>query len=108
MWKKVGNDKRGITRRSTLKRDDIKWIAKCMDDNKNEGQTVEVVRKYCECMVSKWMKMKLDLLLSGKSPIPKNGKSVIKCLAGNNLLKKIKSDKHYILNSNISTNHSHL
>jgi len=33
--------------------DDIKWIATCMDDNKDEGQSAEVVRKYCECMNSK-------------------------------------------------------
>lgn len=33
--------------------DDIKWIAKCMEDNKDQGQSAEVVRKYCECMNSK-------------------------------------------------------
>ncbi len=33
--------------------DDIKWIAKCMSDNSDQGQSAEVVRKYCECMVSK-------------------------------------------------------
>ncbi|MRR18297.1 MAG: hypothetical protein EG826_17790 [Deltaproteobacteria bacterium] len=33
--------------------DDIQWIAECMNDNKNQGQSIEVVRKYCECMVSK-------------------------------------------------------
>lgn len=33
--------------------DSIKWIAKCMEDNKDEGQPAEVVRKYCECMNSK-------------------------------------------------------
>jgi len=33
--------------------DDIKWIAKCMEDNKDQGQPAEVVRKYCECMNSK-------------------------------------------------------
>jgi len=32
---------------------DIKWIATCIDDNKDEGQSAEVVRKYCECMNSK-------------------------------------------------------
>ncbi|MEE9911052.1 MAG: hypothetical protein K4571_04940 [Deltaproteobacteria bacterium] len=33
--------------------DDIKWIARCMNDNKDQGQSPEVIRKYCECMVSK-------------------------------------------------------
>lgn len=33
--------------------DDIKWIARCMMDNKDEGASAEVVRKYCECMNSK-------------------------------------------------------
>jgi len=33
--------------------DDMKWIAQCIIDNKNEGQTMEVVQKYCECMNSK-------------------------------------------------------
>lgn len=33
--------------------DDIKWVAKCMSDNSDQGQSAEVVRKYCECMVSK-------------------------------------------------------
>ncbi|HIJ60134.1 MAG TPA: hypothetical protein HPP56_05910 [Nitrospirae bacterium] len=47
----MASEKTKISRSSNA--DDIKWIAKCMDDNKNEGQTVEVVRKYCECMVSK-------------------------------------------------------
>ncbi len=33
--------------------DDIQWIAECMRDKRNQGQSAEVVRKYCECMVSK-------------------------------------------------------
>lgn len=33
--------------------EDAKWIAKCIDDNRNQGQPAEVIRKYCECMVSK-------------------------------------------------------
>ncbi len=33
--------------------DDIQWISQCMMDNKNEGKTTEVVRKYCECMNEK-------------------------------------------------------
>jgi hypothetical protein len=33
--------------------DDIQWIARCMSDNRNQGQSAEVIRKYCECMVSK-------------------------------------------------------
>jgi len=30
--------------------DDTKWIAECMLDNKDEGQSTEVVKNYCECM----------------------------------------------------------
>jgi len=33
--------------------DDMKWIAQCIMDNKDEGQPMEVVQKYCECMNSK-------------------------------------------------------
>ena len=33
--------------------DDVKWIAKCIKDNKNEGAKEEVVFKYCECMNNK-------------------------------------------------------
>lgn len=38
---------------SSSSSDDIKWIAKCMDDNKDQGKPAEVVSKYCECMVEK-------------------------------------------------------
>ena len=30
--------------------DDNDWIAKCMQDNKKEGQEVETVMIYCHCM----------------------------------------------------------
>ena len=33
--------------------DDDKWIAKCVRDNKDEGATVAVVKKYCSCMNDK-------------------------------------------------------
>lgn len=33
--------------------DDIKWIAKCIEDNKDQGQSDEVIKKYCECMNEK-------------------------------------------------------
>lgn len=33
--------------------EDAKWIARCIEDNKNQGQPAEVIKKYCECMVSK-------------------------------------------------------
>ena len=33
--------------------DDIKWVSQCMMDNKDEGKSSEVVRKYCECMNEK-------------------------------------------------------
>jgi len=33
--------------------DDAKWIAKCIQDNKDAKVSVEVVTKYCTCMNSK-------------------------------------------------------
>jgi hypothetical protein len=33
--------------------DDIKWVAQCLDDNKNEGKSLDVVKVYCECMNDK-------------------------------------------------------
>lgn len=33
--------------------DDRKWISQCIKDNKGEGATAEVVRKYCVCMNDK-------------------------------------------------------
>ena len=38
----------------TLNADDIAWINRCINDNKNEpGGTPDVVRKYCMCMNEK-------------------------------------------------------
>jgi len=31
---------------------DAQWIARCITDNKDEGQTQQVVAAYCTCMVS--------------------------------------------------------
>jgi hypothetical protein len=39
--------------KSAASPDDMKWIAQCIMDNKDEGQPMEVVQKYCECMNSK-------------------------------------------------------
>ncbi len=33
--------------------DDVKWVAQCIKDNKNEGAKEEVVFKYCACMNEK-------------------------------------------------------
>ena len=33
--------------------DDVKWINKCVQDNKDEGAKPEVVLKYCTCMNNK-------------------------------------------------------
>lgn len=33
--------------------DDVTWINKCIADNKKEGATEDVVRKYCVCMNNK-------------------------------------------------------
>jgi hypothetical protein len=30
--------------------DDVTWVNQCMADNKKEGATEDVVRKYCVCM----------------------------------------------------------
>lgn len=30
--------------------DDVKWVNQCIADNKKEGVTEDVVRKYCVCM----------------------------------------------------------
>ena len=33
--------------------DDAKWVAQCVQDNKDEKATVEVISKYCTCMNNK-------------------------------------------------------
>lgn len=33
--------------------DDLKWINRCIADNRRQGATQEVVRKYCMCMNEK-------------------------------------------------------
>ena len=33
--------------------DDAKWVGQCVKDNKDEGQTVEVITSYCTCMNNK-------------------------------------------------------
>jgi len=33
--------------------DDVKWVGRCVSDNKDEGQAVEVITKYCTCMNNK-------------------------------------------------------
>ena len=33
--------------------DDEKWIAQCVKDNKDEGATAAVVKKFCTCMNNK-------------------------------------------------------
>lgn len=33
--------------------DDAKWVARCVQDNKSESATVEVITKYCTCMNNK-------------------------------------------------------
>ncbi len=33
--------------------DDAKWIGQCVIDNKDEGQSVDTVQKYCTCMNDK-------------------------------------------------------
>lgn len=36
-----------------MTQDDLKWVNQCITDNRNEGATAEVVRKYCICMNEK-------------------------------------------------------
>jgi hypothetical protein len=33
-----------------MTQDDLAWINRCVSDNKRQGATQEVVRKYCICM----------------------------------------------------------
>ncbi|MBV9829125.1 MAG: hypothetical protein JO001_26180 [Alphaproteobacteria bacterium] len=33
--------------------DDAKWVAQCVQDNKDEKAAIEVVTKYCTCMNNK-------------------------------------------------------
>jgi hypothetical protein len=30
--------------------DDVKWVGQCVSDNKDEGQSVDVITGYCSCM----------------------------------------------------------
>lgn len=39
----------GAARADTTE-DDAKWVTQCIADNKKEGATEDVVRKYCVCM----------------------------------------------------------
>ena len=39
----------GAARADTTE-DDVTWINQCIADNKKEGATEDVVRKYCVCM----------------------------------------------------------
>lgn len=36
-----------------LSADDVAWINRCISDNKRQGASTEVVRKYCMCMNEK-------------------------------------------------------
>jgi hypothetical protein len=36
--------------RADTTEDDVTWINQCIADNKKEGATEDVVRKYCVCM----------------------------------------------------------
>jgi hypothetical protein len=33
--------------------DDVKWIAKCVSDNSDQGQSAQVISAYCTCMNDK-------------------------------------------------------
>lgn len=33
--------------------DDVKWIARCLEDNKDAKVPAEVIQKYCACMNNK-------------------------------------------------------
>ncbi len=36
--------------RADTTEDDVNWVNQCVADNKKEGATEDVVRKYCVCM----------------------------------------------------------
>lgn len=54
--------------------DDIKWVSKCMDDNKDQGQPLEVVRKYCECMNEKMDQSETQSITQWEKSHPKERK----------------------------------
>jgi hypothetical protein len=54
--------------------DDTKWIAQCMMDNKNEGQSTEIVIKYCECMNEKMSDNEIQSITQWEKTHPKEAK----------------------------------
>jgi hypothetical protein len=50
--------------------DDVTWINQCIADNKREGATEDVVRKYCVCMDNAMAKDETRRSRSGRRPIP--------------------------------------
>ena len=48
--------------------DDNKWIAKCVRDNKDEGATEPVVKKYCTCMNDKMDKNETTSITTWEKP----------------------------------------
>ncbi len=54
--------------------DDMKWIAQCIIDNKDEGQPMEVVQKYCECMNSKMEDSEIQSVTQWEKTHPKERK----------------------------------
>lgn len=66
--------------------DDIQWISQCMMDNKNEGKTTEVVRKYCECMNEKMDDDETQSITQWEKTGAKKQKSVMLRRVGNRLL----------------------
>jgi len=64
--------------------DDAAWIKKCVNDNKREGATPEVVAAYCSCMNGKIRRMRPCRLRLGKRRTPRKWPPATRSPAGNN------------------------
>jgi len=54
--------------------DDMKWVGQCLIDNKDEGQSAEVIKKYCECMNDKMSEEETKTITQWEKTHPKEEK----------------------------------
>lgn len=54
--------------------DDMKWVGQCLVDNKDEGESSEVVKKYCECMNDKMSDEETKTITQWEKDHPKEEK----------------------------------
>jgi len=55
--------------------DNATWIAKCVDDNKKEGQEVETVMVYCHCMNSQMSENESQSITEWEQSHPQEAKA---------------------------------